>query len=121
MGLRETFKKAAQSAMSAAGNVLVSVSYISITGNAVYNPATGVVTEKSKTYSVNMMFDENLSEDMPNIAIDINEKLGYIAVEDITPVPKPDDRITIDSVNWSVVSVHTDPAEALWIIKIKRQ
>ena len=121
MGLRETFKKAAQTAISAIGNVAVSVTYVSITGDAVYNPVTGVVTEKSTSYSVNMMFDENLAEDIKNIAIDINEKLGYIAVDDLTPTPKTDDRITIDSVNWAVTEVRTDPADALWIIKIKKQ
>ena len=119
MGLKETFKKAAQTGMSAIGNVAIAVTYVSITAQASYNPVTGTVTEKSTSYSVNMMFDRNLAEDIKNIAIDINEKLAYIAVDDLTPTPKTDDRITIDSVSWSVTEVLTDPADALWILKIK--
>jgi hypothetical protein len=121
MGLRETFQKAAQVAMKATGNVSIPVIYRSISDNPSYNPATGTVTEFQIAYKVNMLFDLNMSEDIKNIALDHNEKLGYIAVADLEPTPKTDDRIEIDYVDWTVTDVMTDPADALWILKIKRK
>jgi hypothetical protein len=121
MGLKEAFQKVAQTGMKAAGNISIPVIYRSMTSDPTYNPTTGEVTEHQLAYKTNMLFDENLSEDIKNIAIDINEKLGYIAVKDLVPIPKTDDRIEIDYIEWSVMEVHTDPADALWIIKIKKQ
>ena len=121
MGLRETFQKAAQVGMKVAGNVPIAVVYRSISGDPTYNPATGTVTEFEVAYKVNMLFDLNLSEDVKNIALDHNEKLGYIAVKDLGTTPKTDDRVEIDYVDWTVVDVMTDPADALWILRIKSQ
>ena len=121
MGLRETFQGVAQTAIKAAGNVPVKVTYVSISDDPAYNPGTGDVTEYEIPYIVNMLFDLNLSEDMKNIAINQNEKLGYIAVNDLKPEPKVDDRVTINYVDWTVDEIYTDPADALWILKIKKQ
>lgn len=121
MGLMETLQTVAQTVMKAAGNVPIDVVYRSMTDNPAYNPATGTVTDYEVAYKVKMLFDLNLNEDIKNIAIEKNEKLGYIAVKDLEPTPKTDDKITIGYDDWTVVDVLTDPAEALWIIKIKGQ
>lgn len=121
MGLRETFQKAAQTAMNVAGNVAIPVIYREMTNDAGYDPSTGIVTEYEVAYKVNMLFDLNLSDDIKNVAIDQNEKIGYIAVSDLEPTPKVDDRIEIDYIDWTVTEVMTDPADALWILKIKKQ
>lgn len=121
MGLRETFQSVAQTVMKAAGNVPIAVTYRSISDDPAYNPVLGEVTEYEVAYKVNMMFDLNLSEDIRNIALDTKEKLGYIAVKDLKPVPKTDDKITIGYDDWTVVEVLTDPADALWILKIRGQ
>lgn len=121
MALKETFQKAARAGMKASGNVSIPIIYRSISSDPTYDPATGTVTEHEIAYKVDMLFDENLNQDLKNVAIDINEKLGYIAVLDLSITPKTDDRIEIDYIEWSVTEVHTDPADALWIIKIKRQ
>ena len=121
MGLRETFQKVAQTAIKAAGDVPIEVTYRSISDNPTYNPVTGAVTQYEVSYKVNMLFDQNLSEDLKNIVINQNEKLGYIAVNDLEPTPKIDDSIEINYVEWTVTDVYTDPADALWIIKIKSQ
>ena len=107
--------------MQAAGNVPIEVVYRSISDNPSYNPVTGAVTEYEVSYKVNMLFDQNLSEDLKNVTIDKNEKLAYIAVNDLEPIPKTDDSIQINYIEWTVTDVYTDPADALWIIKIKRQ
>lgn len=120
MGLKETFQKAAQIAMKVSGNIPIPVTYRSISSDAVYDPTLGEVTEYEIAYKVDMLFDENLNEDIKNIAIDINEKLGYIAMLDLPVEPKTDDRIEIYYIEWSVTEVHIDPANALWIIKIKK-
>jgi hypothetical protein len=120
MALKEAFQKAAQAVMKVSGNVSIPVIYRSITSDPDYDPTTGTVAEYELAYKVNMLFDENLNEDLKNIAIDINEKLGYIAVLDLPITPKTDDRIEINYIEWSVMEVHTDPADALWIIKIKK-
>jgi hypothetical protein len=121
MGLREAFQKAAVAAMKAAGNIKIDVTYISITNDAGYNTSTGAVTAYKTGYNVEMFFDKNSNEDIKNMAVDSNQQLGYIAVNDLKPTPKIKDRILIDNVEWTVVEFQTDPAKALWIIKIQEQ
>ena len=121
MGLKETLQAVAQTAIKATGTLRESVTYKTKTDDPSYVLATGVVSENETSYTVNAILDQNISGDIPNVSIDSNEKLAYIAAGDLTPTPKLDDRITIDSVDWKVVDVKTDPAEAMWILKIQRQ
>lgn len=119
MGLKETFKSAAVSIVSAFGNVGKSVTYKS-SGNSTYAPSTGTVTDTQTSYTVTAIVDENIMKDMKNIPVHDEEKLVYIPYSNLTPTPVIGDEITIDSVDWRVKAVNIDPADALWILTVER-
>ena len=128
MGLKETFQSIAQTVVAATGTVRKTVTYTSKSANPSYNPATGVVTESDQTYTVLAIVDmspgrlSSISlESNPNLAVNTNKTLIYIAKLDLTPTPKLTDEILIDSVTWEVTDINIDPADALWILAIKRQ
>jgi hypothetical protein len=128
MGLKETLQIVAQTAIQATGTIRTSVIYKQKTDDPSYDPATGTATESEASYTVNAILNQDVSEnglggseDIANNPIDRNQWLAYIAVNDLSPTPQIDDTITIDSIDWMVMDVKTDPADALWIIKIQRQ
>jgi hypothetical protein len=128
MGLKETLQIVAQTAIQATGTIRTSVIYKQKTDDPSYDPTTGTATESEASYTVNAILNQDVSEnglggseDIANNPIDRNQWLAYIAVNDLTPTPQIDDTITIDSIDWMVMDVKTDPADALWIIKIQRQ
>jgi hypothetical protein len=121
MGLKETLQTVAQTAIKATGTIRKKVIYKEKTSGPTYVPGTGTVTENETSHTPYAILDQNISEDIPNLSIDSNEKLVYIAMKDLSPEPRINDEITIDSIDWKVIDVKTDPAEALWVLKIKRQ
>lgn len=125
MGLRETIRNAAKTAIAAVGNIAVSSTY-RVKGAPSYNTATGAVTANDTDYTgVPAVHDDNAYTSLgliniPNTAINQNERLFYIAQLDLTPVPKNGDELIVSGINWQIIDIKTDPADALWILKGKK-
>ena len=121
MGLKETFQNAAQTCVSAFGNVAESgVAYHSL-GTFSYVAATGVSTESgSVDTTIKVIYDEIKSEEIQDRDIKMTDRKLLVANNDISVTPKVGDYVTIDSVRYNVVDWLTDPAEALFEIFVRR-
>ena len=128
MGLKETMQSVAQTLVAATGTIRKSVIYKSKSANPTYNPSTGAVTEAETSYTVQAVLDMSPSGlgsaiglgDVKNLAVNKNLKTVYIPKLDLTPTPKITDEIVIDTVTWEIEDINIDPADALWILSIKK-
>ena len=120
MGLKETFKGAAQTIFTAFGNVATAATYNSKT-TGTYNPTTGATGATTTEYAVSMIFDEFSSFETDNEIILSTDKKAMIPVDNLTPTPIiRRDTITKNGVEWDIIGEKGDPAEALYIFHIRR-
>ena len=121
MGLKETFQNAAQLIITSFGNVAESgVAYHSL-GTFSYVAATGVQTEAGSTdTTIKVIYDEIKSQEIQDRDIKMTDRKLLVANKDISVTPKVGDYVTISSVKYNVVDWLTDPAEALYIIFVRR-
>jgi hypothetical protein len=120
MGLQATLKAATQTAFLALGDIPRSCTYHP-KGATSYNPATGAVTEGSQTdETASFVFVKYRSDEIDNQTILAEDQKALIPVENLTAVPKVEDYLTDnESVRYNVMSVNTDPAKALWILRVR--
>ncbi|MCG7852761.1 MAG: hypothetical protein MIO92_09585 [Methanosarcinaceae archaeon] len=119
MGLLSTFRDAAETIIEAFDDIPVSVTYVQ-KGSSVYNPATGAVTSTDVEYTTTAIFDEYEMDEINNVVVRATDKLAYIASNDLDVTPVVDDEISIDSVTWQIKNVKSDPADALWVLQLRK-
>lgn len=120
MGLADIFKDAAEAIIEAFDDIPVSVTYVQ-KGAATYTPATGAVTSTDTEYTTTAIFDEYEMDEIDNNVVRATDKLAYIAANDLDVTPVVDDEITdANSVTWQVVNVRSDPADALWVLQLRK-
>jgi hypothetical protein len=121
MGLQSRFQNAAQSIVSAFGDVAHSnLAYHSL-GTFSYNATTGANTESGDTdTTIKTIFDEVKSEEIQNRDILMTDQKLLVANKDISVTPKVGDYVTIASERWNVVDFITDPAVALYEIYVRK-
>ena len=120
MGLAETFRDAAEAIIEAFDDIPQSITYIR-KGASVYTPATGAVISTDTEYTTTAIFDEYELKEIDNNVVRATDKLAYIAANDLDVTPVVDDEITdTDSVTWQVIDIKSDPAEALWVLQIRK-
>jgi hypothetical protein len=121
MGLQETFKAAAQTAVAAFGNVGKSVTYTSVSGNAVYDPTTGTSVQPTTDYpAIIVIFDSFEAQQINQTTVRSFDQKAMIPVENLSVTPGLDDYLTVNGVRWNVVNSETDPADALWILQVRK-
>ena len=120
MGLKETFKGAAQTIFTAFGNVATAATYNSKSAGT-YSPTTGANTVTTTEYAVEMIFDAFSSFDVDNETVLITDKKAMIPVDNLTPTPViRRDTISISGVEWEIIREMGDPADALYVFHIRR-
>jgi len=120
MGLQDVFKDAAAAIIEAFDDIPQSITYTQ-KGASVYTPATGTVTSTDIDYPTTAIFDEYELKEIDNNVVRATDKLAYIAANDLDVTPVVDDEITdADSVTWQIKNVKVDPADALWVLQIRK-
>lgn len=121
MGLRETFQSAAKSAITAMGNVAVSTNYQALSSTT-YNASAGTNQAAfATTAGVSVVFDVFRIDQVDGVHIRPEDKQALIPAKSISTVtPDVQDRIVHGGDTWHVVNVSTDPAEALWVLQVRR-
>lgn len=120
MGLADIFKDAASTIIEAFDDVPKSVTYVQ-KGSSVYTPGTGVVTSTDTEYTTTAIFDEYEMNEVNNSAVRATDKLAYIASNDLDVTPVVDDEIVdANSITWQIINVKSDPADALWVLQIRK-
>lgn len=120
MGLADVFKDAAEAIIEAFDDIPQTITYVQ-KGASSYTPATGVTTSSDTEYTTTAIFDEFEQREIDNNVVRATDKLVYIAANDLEVTPLVDDEITdANSVTWQIVNVKTDPADALWVLQIRK-
>ena len=120
MGLQDVFKTAAQTIFTAFDDIPRSTVYTRVVGNPVYNPVTGASTSTTASYTIDIIFDKYDSEEVDGVNIFSTDQMAMIPVENLSIVPSNHDYLVTGGERWNVVDKKTDPAEALWILQIRK-
>jgi hypothetical protein len=119
--MKDAFKKAAQAAFTAAGDIKVSSTYRSYTsGSSGYNPATGTTTAPYTDYTADIIYTKYLSREIGNSSILPTDVKAMVPVDNLTPTPKLNDVIIKDSVTWHIINIAKDAADALYTFQIRQ-
>jgi hypothetical protein len=120
MGLKSVFQNAAKTIFTAFDDIPISVTYVS-KGDSTYNVATGVAVPSSETeYTVDGILEDYTAVEIDDITILSTDQKFLIPQLNLSPTPREQDEIVIDSITWQVIDIETDPAEALWIMQIRK-
>jgi len=121
MGLRETFQTAAQTIVTAAGNVAVSTNYESLT-SATYDSSAGTNAAVFATVGgVSVIFEAFTLRAPDGSLITTEDKKALIPALSLPSVtPEAKDRIIEAGAIWRVVESKIDPAGALWELRVRK-
>ena len=120
MGLTSVFQNAAESIVTAFGDLGHSLSYHSL-GSFAYNATTGGQTESGGTdITITAIYDDIKSEEVQDRDIRMTDRKLLVANNDISVTPKVGDYTTISGNRYNVVDYLTDPANALFEIFVRK-
>ena len=121
MGLQTTFKTAAQTIVTAFGDVAASTNYEAITSTT-YNASAGTNAAVYATVGgVSVIFDVFMLKEIDGENVRAEDKKALIPALSIPSVtPSTDDRIIEGGVVWRVMNIETDPASALWTLQVRK-
>jgi hypothetical protein len=82
-----------------------------------YDPSTGVVSDPVKVdHLVNGIVIEYESKDIDGTLIKIGDKIALMTASDTTPEPNSDNTLTMNSVDWAVISCNPIAPAGLAIV-----
>lgn len=121
MGLKDTLKNAAKAAVAATGDIPVTCVYWSMV-SSVYSPSAETIVNKgTKQDAVDFISADFEQKEIDGDKVKREDKKALIPSLNLNFVPKADDRLVVSlTEQWEVENVDTDPAEALWILHIRR-
>ena len=121
MGLQAIFKGAAQTIFEAFDDVPISSIYSSVSDDITYDPTgSGSITDTVTNQTVDIIFAYYETAQIDGTKIRASDQKAMIPVENLTATPGQKDYITTNAKRWNVVAIETDPAEALWIMQIRK-
>ena len=120
MGLRDTLRTAASTAISAIGDLARSVDYKSRRTGTPLDPVNGP-TEHFDVYpSISAAILDYKSNETDGDSIRETDQKMLFAQSGLTFTPKEGDLVEEGTDRWRVVSVMQDPAQATWTCQIRR-
>lgn len=121
MGLRETIQTAAQTAVAATGNIAVSTNYLSFVSTSIDVSAGTPATTFTTVEGVMVIYDVFSIMQIDGQAIRPTDKKILVPNKNIPGIsPSENDQVIDGSTIWEVVTVKTDPAEALWELQARK-
>lgn len=127
MGLKETFQKAAETAVTAFGNVGVSTVYAAFASTS-YNASAGTqVATFTSVAGVTMIFEDFTLREIDTLGrvrdIEPTDKKALIPAAGPLSTVTPALQDTIrdpDGTTWKVVNAEIDAADALWVLHVRK-
>ena len=123
MGLAGQIQSAISSGFKAFDDIRKSCTYHSM-GTISHDPSTSPPTEVETgglDYTETLIiFTSYKLQDVDGSNIDINDKKALIVKSDYDFVPKKTDYILDGTDRWDVESIKIDPAEAMWVLQIRK-
>lgn len=98
------------------------VVYTSV-ASADYDTSVGAVEEvvNSTQSNVYMIFTSYRLKDVDGQMVHINDQKAICPALDLNVVPTDLDYFVADSVRWDVKNVTTDPANAAWVLQVRKK
>jgi hypothetical protein len=120
MSLAADIRAIVADAMTAFDDLQVTVTLTHQTGAGTYDPATGETAGGTATYTPRAVLGSYRTFEIDGQNIRPNDKKVLIAANDLAVTPGVDDAVTISGETWVVVDVKTDPASAMWVLRVRR-
>lgn len=120
--LGDVYRKSFQQGFIHYGTARTKLIYTSI-GITAYNRQTGENVAGTDTpYSdVYMLEDLGKLKEVPGVIIDEDETGMVVPVLDLTPIPKLEDYLTLESGSKMLVTgIYPDNFRAMWLLKVQR-
>lgn len=121
MSLRTQIQQAVQAGITTMDDLAERATYTSV-ATQTYDPTTGTITTPSlHSADVPIVFTSFSRMEIDGEAVRAEDLKAIIATKDLTPIPTVNDTITReDGTVWSVISIKTDPAGAVWVLQMRR-
>ena len=119
MSLKAAIQKATSGAFNAISSLCTAATY-TVVSNPGYNASTGVITPSEVNHTVSVLLADYAQEMIDGEHIKPGDQKAYIPAENFTPTCKGGDKLTISSEAWQVVKAKIDPAEAMWVLQIRK-
>lgn len=123
MGLKDTFKNAAETVITAVGDVAEEAHYYQ-TGSSLYDVSAGIVSSIDSKYLVSGVFSHYKAMEIDNSKVlpqDIKLKLAQKNAPMIPHVKDYLQRVENEvSVRYEVVDFEQDSAGAVWVMQLRK-
>jgi hypothetical protein len=137
MTLKTTIQNVTKKAFVPIASIMTTVTYKSVGEHVTdYDPNELDIESADISYSVSMLIGKLQIAQMSGTSsvyptafssfvgggdfMKQNYQVAKIPVIDLTPTPKQGDLITIDSIDWKVIKIEKDAAEAVWSMLIQK-
>ena len=121
MGLRNTLKSVAREAVAAFGDVGTTADYQAFT-SATYDASAGTHTAAYSTVAgVTVIVEDFALDQVDGVSVRREDRKMLLPAASVSGVtPGINDRVIVDGATWQVQAVHSDPAQALWELQVRR-
>jgi len=121
MGLTAAIRSSVEAAFDALGDIVTTNATYHSAGTFGWSPATGQTETGGADYTVSkMLFVKFSSQEIDGEKVLPNDEKALIPYKHLTVTPKETDTITKSGVIRNVQGVSYDPAQALWILHVRR-
>ncbi len=123
MGLKDTFKNAARTALNVAGDVKRDVRYHSHV-STFYDASSGISSVIGRSYFFSMLFEDYRQAEIDNVRIMPTDVKATVAQLSIGPlIPTTQDTVNVcevyGSTEYEVRDIEEDPAQATWVFQLR--
>ena len=118
MGLQTTFQGLAVTAYSVFSDLSVAA-ILSRESQSGYDVAVGAVETKSSAYTINVIKELYNNKEIDGTRIKLTDLKISFPANSLEIVPASTDSITIGDKKYSIISITTDPATAVWTMQIR--
>lgn len=97
------------------------VTYLKV-GTPTYNPTTGAPATPQTSYpNIHVVLTSFAKAEIDGDAVRSEDRKAIIAQLDLAVTPTPNDRLQLaDGTVWSVIHIGIDPADAAWVLQLRR-
>lgn len=119
--LQKAIQQGLKALKAPALNIQKTATYTTV-GTPSYNATTGTVTAPGTVFTkVPMVFDSFSRRDIDGEAVRAEDKQAMVSTLDLDAIPTLNDTVTMaDGSVWGVIGIQTDPADAAWILHLRR-
>ena len=115
MGLQDLARKLAQVGVKIAGNIALDATFTVRTDD-------GIAAPVDTNYTTKVVLTRFSAKELAQPGMQLDDVKGLIARRDlsVSPTGTHRERLTVGSDVYTVIGFNTDPAEAMWILQLRK-